>query len=257
MGKPRSANPPAKNRGQALQSIRRIAGIDALRGVALLIMIAYHFGFDLNHLGWIHYDINYDPRWLLARTLILGSFLLIVGTSLALAETQPKNLQQKARRIGKIVVAAAMVTAGSWVFLPEFTIYFGTLHAIALMSLILSLRPWRTWVAGSVGLLLIALGLGYVHPAFDSPGLAWLGLMTHKPQTADYVPMLPWFGVCLIGYAVAKAAFQSKRGFDLGNNLHWPPLLVWLGRHSLAIYLLHQSLLLGVMIPATSLLKPS
>jgi uncharacterized membrane protein len=104
---------------------------------------------------------------------------------------------------------------------------------------------------------LVAIGLGssFAHPVFDVPGLAWLGFMTYKPLTADYVPMLPWFGVCLLGYAVAKVFLHSPPGAKLVKHQPWLQGLVWLGRHSLAIYLLHQPVLLAMLVPVTGLLK--
>ncbi|MDD5175175.1 MAG: heparan-alpha-glucosaminide N-acetyltransferase [Sterolibacterium sp.] len=259
MGKSRQAKPsikPSEIKSEA-QITQRLAVIDVIRGSAILTMILYHFGFDLNYLGWIHYDINYDPRWLGARALILGTFLFTVGISLALAENQQKNLKHQLARIGKIGAAAVLVTAGSWVFSPESTIYFGTLHAIALMSLLLLLIPLPAYLANILGLVALGLGNGYTNAVFDYPGLAWLGLMTHKPQTEDYVPVLPWFGVCLIGYAIAKVLVRRGLIRHLAEIRQLPAALVWLGRNSLAIYLLHQPLLLGILVTATHLLKLS
>jgi len=248
-------NPLAALRGEISGNTPRIALVDTLRGGALLLMVFYHFGFDLNYLGWIHFDINYDLRWLTARALILGSFLCIVGVSLALAEAQHKTPQQKLLRTAKIALAAGLVTAGSWLFIPDQTIYFGTLHAIALMSLVIQLRPLPAGVAVLIGLVAIGLGSSFSHPVFDFPGLAWLGFMTYKPLTADYVPMLPWFGVCLLGYATAKVFLQPLLGGKLVKHRAWPEGLLWLGRHSLAIYLLHQPVLLAMLVPITGLLK--
>ncbi len=216
-------------------------------------MAGYHFGFDLNYLGWIHHHINDDPRWLAARALILGTFLFTVGVSLALAEG--RSMARKLIRIGKIGAAAGLVTAGSWLVFPASAIYFGTLHAIALMSLILLLLPLPAWPACILGVIAVGLGNGYANTIFDDPALAWIGLMTHKPLTEDYVPMLPWFGVCLIGYAATKALIQHKSLGKLAKIRRLPRILEWLGRHSLAIYLLHQPVLLGILIPVTQLLR--
>lgn len=232
---------------------QRLAPVDAMRGGAIVAMICYHFGFDLNYLGWIHQQLNIDGRWLAARALILGTFLFTAGFSLALAEGQ--QLTRKLIRIGKISAAALLVTAGSWLVFPASAIYFGTLHAIALMSLLLLLSPMRGGTACLSGLVIIWLGNAYANSIFDHPALAWIGLMSHKPLTEDYVPMLPWFGVCLIGYAAAKALIRHKLLGRLAKIRCSPRSLQWLGRHSLAIYLLHQPLLLGILIPATHLLR--
>ena len=248
------ATPDLYSTGHAPQ---RLALIDTIRGGAIVAMVCYHFGFDLNYLGWIHQQINNDPRWLAARALILGTFLLTVGFSLALAEGQSKNMTWKLARIGKIGAAAMVVTVGSWLVFPASAIYFGTLHAIALMSLVLLLFPLRAGPACCFGVIIIWLGNAYANTIFDHPALAWIGLMSHKPLTEDYVPMLPWFGVCLIGYAAAKALTQYKALGKLAKIQRLPRFLQWLGRHSLAIYLLHQPLLLGILIPATHLLRPS
>ena len=256
IGRQAKSSPPAdRTRPAHGASTTRIALIDALRGAAVAAMILYHFGFDLNYLGWLHYSINSDLRWLTARALILSTFLVSVGASFALAEAAGSPLKNQLARIARILAAALLVTAGSWLAFPNSAIYFGTLHAIAVMSVLLLAVPKGVWPACILGLAALVAGNVFANAIFDAPGLAWIGLMTHKPVTEDYVPILPWFGACLIGYGLANRLVGHPRVNDLARIAPRPRFLVWLGRHSLAIYLLHQPLLLGILIPLTRLLK--
>lgn len=233
----------------------RIALVDAARGSAVVGMVFYHLGFDLNYLGWLHQNINADLGWLAARAVILSTFLFAVGASFALAEAGGVALKNQLTRVFKIVAAALLVTAGSWLAFPNSAIYFGVLHAIALMSLLLLVMPKGVWPACILGVVVILLGNGYANGHFDQPGLAWIGLMTRKPITEDYVPILPWFGPCLIGYGLTQKIVQHRLFKVLGQIQPRPRVLLWMGKHSLAIYLLHQPVLLGVLIPLTHLLK--
>jgi len=73
-------------------------------------------------------------------------------------------------------------------------------------------------------------------------------MMTFKPITEDYVPILPWLGVMLIGLRVGLLALRSPEKVLLTTQ---PATALkpigWLGRHSLAVYMLHQPILLGLL----------
>lgn len=251
-----SARDPSP-RASVSQAALRLPQIDAFRGGAVVAMILYHFGYDLNYLHWLHHDLSHDLRWLAARTMILGSFLLAVGMGQALADRARTPARLRWRRIGKIAAAAALVTIGSYAMFPESAIYFGVLHAITVMSLLLLVFPPRPWpVPVVLGAGMIAIGNVGASAHFDTPMLAWIGLMTHKPQTEDYVPLLPWFGVCLIGYG-AMQGLLARGIVTAASARPVPRVLAWTGRHSLAIYLLHQPILLGILIPLTTLLRPA
>jgi uncharacterized membrane protein len=74
--------------------------------------------------------------------------------------------------------------------------------------------------------------------------------MTHKPATEDYVPVIPWFGVVLIGIFLGnclqrRPALQFVRTIQLPGSL--AAGLALTGRHSLLIYMLHQPIMLGLL----------
>jgi uncharacterized membrane protein len=69
-------------------SIQRFFILDVSRGLAVIAMASYHFGFDLNNAGYIHQDLNNSMLWLSARSLILSTFLLISGISLTFAKAK-------------------------------------------------------------------------------------------------------------------------------------------------------------------------
>ncbi|MBK7470107.1 MAG: DUF1624 domain-containing protein [Betaproteobacteria bacterium] len=221
-------------------------------------MIAYHFCFDLAWNGWLVADFVNDWRWIWFRTPILGSFLFIAGVSLGLAETRGQGNAQFWRRVGIIAGAAALVSLGSYVMFPESFIYFGVLHAIALMSVLARPVARRGAWTIALGLVVLAIGITVQHPLFDRPVLHWIGLMTVKPRTEDYVPLFPWFGVLLIGAGAGAWIVRHRRAAERLGAWQAPPVLgwtAWLGRHSLAVYLLHQPLLLGAMLLVRHLLQ--
>ena len=91
----------------------RVAGLDALRGLAIVAMVTYHFCFDLRYFGVTRSDFEHDLRWLAARSVILSSFLLIAGISLVLARHGTGADARWLRHVAVIAGAALLVTAAS------------------------------------------------------------------------------------------------------------------------------------------------
>ena len=77
------------------------------------------------------------------------------------------------------------------------------------------------------------------------PWLVFLGLRFENFFTLDYFPLLPWFGVVLLGIYFGKLLYpKGKRRFNINLENKY---LSFLGRHSLIIYLLHQPILILVI----------
>ena len=249
--KPRKATaqigPTAAVAASVLQAATaRIGGIDALRGVALCLMFVYHFAFDLRFYGVTHADFEHDSFWLGFRAVIVTSFMALVGVSLVLADRAGVPPAHFWRRVGVIAACALAVSVASYLVFPGSYIYFGILHCIAVASVFA--RPFvrRPRTALAIGIAIAAGGIALSHPAFDLQLLSWIGFTTHKPVTEDYVPFAPWAGAVFagiaLGHVLARGSFRAVA--SLAGS---PAPLRWLGRHSLAVYMVHQPILLGVL----------
>jgi uncharacterized membrane protein len=240
---------PSASRGKRARPAAhtgRIAGLDALRGLAIVAMIAYHFCFDLRYFHVTRWDFEHDARWLSARTLILSSFLLIAGVSAVLAERQAAPLHHWLRHIAMIAAAALLVSVGSYAMFPRSFIWFGVLHAIAVSLLLAKPLLGRPVVAVLAGVAVIASGVAFSNPAFDNRMLGWIGFMTAKPVTEDYVPLFPWMGVLLLGVALGHLLLRT-RFVALAPLARAPAFVRLLGRHSLLVYLVHQPVMLALL----------
>jgi uncharacterized membrane protein len=228
----------------------RMAFVDVLRGLAIAMMFAYHFSFDLNFFGAIDVDFNRSPFWLGFRAVIVSSFLLLVGVSLVLAHGRRVAERAFWARLAKVAACAALVSFASRMMFPNSMIFFGILHFIAVASVVgvvcLRLGDWTL----PAGIVAIAVGLTVTNPLFDRPELQWFGLMTHKPVTEDYVPFLPWFGVVLIGMYVGTLLPRLRDWTALSQWAPRGPLgraLALAGSHSLPVYMLHQPVFLSLL----------
>jgi uncharacterized membrane protein len=224
----------------------RIEGIDTLRGIAIVAMIAYHFTFDLRFFGVIRADFESDPFWLGARAAIVSSFLLLVGVSLVLAREFDVPTLRFARRVAIIALCALAATIGSYVVFPERFIYFGILHCIAVASVLARPLAGRPALALALGVAAIVAGLAVSHPFFDTRATSWLGFTTVKPPTEDFVPLFPWIGVVLLGIGAGHELLRREFA-PIAPFARAPQTLRWLGRNSLAVYMVHQPLLLGIL----------
>ncbi len=250
-GSPSPPSSPASVRcGNGEGRSPRFAAIDLLRGCAVVLMVSYHFCFDLNYYGWIQVNFNGAPFWLTSRAFIVSLFLGVSGISLVLANRNDIDWRAWLRRLGILAGCAALVSVASYALFPKSWIFFGVLHFVAVASVLgLAFLRWPR-LALVTGIILLAVGLTVQLPFFDQPGLQWLGLMTYKPITEDYVPLLPWFGVVLIGLFLGRLVLREKR---LAPIMAWKPKgasgrsLTFVGGHSLLIYMLHQPLFMGVL----------
>lgn len=226
--------------------------VDVLRGTAIAMMFIYHFCFDLDYFGFAEFDFNHHPFWLNFRSLIVSLFLFIVGISLFLATCKKLNLLAYFRRLALLLVYSVLISFVSYLLFPNSMIFFGILHFIALACVLGLLFTPLYWGNLIIGIVLIVTGLAVEHPIMNQPALQWIGLMTHKPITEDYVPLLPWFGVVLLGLFVAKFVFNHlllKQITDWQSTHKLSNILAIGGRHSLHIYMLHQPVFMGILYP--------
>ncbi len=242
---------------------QRFDTIDALRGVAIVWMTVYHFCFDLNHFGWLKQDFYTDPFWTWQRTAIVSLFLFCAGLGQAVAVEQGQSWARFWKRWAQVAGCALLVTAASYWMYPKSFIYFGVLHGIAVMLIIVRLTAgWGRglWLAGAIAIAakpLAAVAHSYWPELefLNAPAWNWLGLISRKPITEDYVPLIPWLGVMWWGMAAGQWLLARRRAMVQQAIPRAAAPLAWLGRWSLSWYMLHQPVLIGAMTVIAALTR--
>jgi uncharacterized membrane protein len=239
----------------------RWLSLDLARGVAIAAMVAYHFTWDLSSVRLIATDIVGDPAWKSFARTIAASFLILVGIGLTFGHGDKIRWESFGRRLAVIAGAALAVTIVTRILMPDEYIFFGILHCIAVSSLLALpfLRAPLAVLAGTA-VLCFAAPLLLTDPTLDVPYLDWLGLGSEAPITNDYVPVFPWFGFVLLGLGAGRLMRGMKAGARTGGEPWANPLaraLIWSGRRSLVIYLVHQPLLLGALLLLVQVTGPN
>ena len=228
-------------------STSRLHYLDVVRGFAIILMVIYHFSFDLDNFNYIQIDMDHSLFWRSFRAVIVTLFLTTMGISLALTHQKGICWSCMKKRTLFLGVASILVSVGSYVQFPESWIYFGILHFILFASwlgLFFVGKPWLSLISA------IVILIGYVFGWLHTRGLFELvNQPLHLPvrYTEDMVNIFPWFAPVLIGI------FIVAKGWHLLPHL--TPSFIsekvgFMGRHSLIIYLIHQPILFGVTLLA-------
>ncbi|MBI2971805.1 MAG: DUF1624 domain-containing protein [Candidatus Aenigmarchaeota archaeon] len=225
--------------------------LDAARGVAVMLMLLFNWSFTLRYFGVYDAGGGWFYWWLFPR-LIAGTFIAVAGVSLAISchrTPKRKRLQKFLSRGAMLFSFGLLVTLATWLFVPQGTVVFGILHfmgvAVAAGSLFVKLGRLNL----VLGALLMMTGAYLGSVSVDMPWLLWLGLAPHNFYTFDYFPLLPWFGLFLMGIHLGNVHYpRGKRSFVIGKMPGAARVLCLVGRHSLLIYGLHQPLLFAVLL---------
>lgn len=234
----------------------RWAGLDTLRGVTLVSMIAYHACWDMVYLfgaDWAWYRSDAAYIW---QQSICWTFILLSGYCW--------NLGRRRWKRGLLVFGGgALVSAVTALFMPEDLVFFGVLSLLGASMLLLVpldklLRrvPARLGLAGSFGLFLLLREVNSGYLGFEGLRLvelprglyrnaltACLGFPYPGFYSTDYFPLLPWSFLFFTGYFM----YRLRREEPPVRSL---PVFTALGRRSLLVYLLHQPVIYGVLMGA-------
>jgi uncharacterized membrane protein len=208
--------------------------IDQIRGFAVFLMIIFHFSYDLSLFGWVQIDFQRNLFWWSFPRVIVFLFLFSMGLSTPLSHGKKINLHSLKKRLFKLVIFAGIISGATYIMFPNRWIYFGTLHCIALSSLVIlpfRNKPWISLVIGTA-ILFPSVILKQNIPWFELP---------HKSM--DYIPLFPWIGIVMWGvFASHKKLHHIK--FKENKVLKFLEIQ---GKHSLNIYILHQPIMYSAL----------
>ncbi len=238
----------------------RFPMIDAIRGAAIIGVAIYHLIWDLRFLQFTGPNAILDPVWIGFAKALLASFLLLAGASLVLAHGEKTRWGAFWKRFGVLAGAALVVSAATYFMFRDGFVYFGILHALAVFSLIgvFFVRAPLALVGGLAVVFLFA-HFFIQSDAFNVRYLTWIGFWTVEPYTQDLVPMFPGLGFVFAGIVAMRVIRDWPAGMDLlrlNPTGRWFRILVRAGRWSLVIYLVHQPILLGILIPLANWVEP-
>ncbi|HIH45322.1 MAG TPA: DUF1624 domain-containing protein [Candidatus Methanoperedenaceae archaeon] len=232
--------------------MKRIESIDVARGFNIILMIIFNYSVTLAYFGVLPTTSNY-LYWFVFPRLIAGAFIFLSGMA-AFASYSSNSVSFSERyftRGLRLTVFALLITAFTYVFVPERAILFGILHFFALTSFIVPFFIKYERLNMALGLLLIISGAYISQLESPDPSLLWLGLPPAGMSTFDYFPLLPWLGVLLLGVYPGKFLLNTASSIHFGSRAAGlAGLLGASGKHSLLIYLIHQPVLVLVLLAA-------
>jgi len=247
----------------------RVHILDALRGLAIVAMVAHHLLFVVS-------EIFYDPAvsagllaffkwcrglyfslWMQDGLQLIFQILFILISGAACRYSR-SNLKRGVR----VFIFALLLSVITCYILPAINeqmfggvgIKFGILHFLGAVMIIWALtgRLFDKLCGNkifnlSVPILFPVLFLFlYImsEQTYDIHGLFWLGFANSDFVSADYFPIAPWIFIFFLGAWLGK--YIQRGAFPKRFYQIRVPPLEFFGRHTLLIYVLHQPVILGL-----------
>lgn len=241
---------------QTTPAKERIYGLDALRGGAMLLVIAYHLLYDLKFI----YGIN------IPRVITPGQpepefvHICFLWVLFAVSGICSGFSRDPVKRGAFLYIIGWGITVITSLFVPSQLIVFGVLSCFGacmvitgLAEKLISKARWQILFIASFLLWLIfmdfhrsgEINLFFTSISVDIRGSEYLyplGMPSADFFSTDYFPLIPYYFMFLAGRALYIPVSEKKLpGFFYRK---WNGVLEFIGRHSLIIYAVHQPIIL-------------
>lgn len=248
---------------QVLRSAnKRVQLIDEVRGFSIIMMVVYHFFYDLVVVFGVRIDLFYSPVIQQLVAIFGGVFVFISGSACLFSRNNLKR--------GLICFCLGLAVTGvTYLALPESIALFGVLHMLGICMMLFSLiSPLIKRINPYIGILVCMLlffftyttqsgylelfGLFHIElPSvlYTTPYLFWLGFVSPTFFSSDFFPLLPWFFCFTAGsfFGVLVKERRLPELFYIRGKATPLRALSFVGRHTLIVYILHQPIVYVIL----------
>ncbi len=226
---------------------KRIDIIDGIRGLSILLMVVYHFYYDLYEVGLVGYRVLYSTPMVVLQNFFASLFILISGISCRFSRNNAKR--------GIVMLACGVaVTLVTWGYgalidAPHMIVRFGILHFMGAAALIYALAGKHLdrlglWVP-IVCIVGAVLTWSLPYRYFTVDHLWVFGIRTRHFVSSDYFPLMPNLFIYLVGTWLGRYVVQGR--FPNWFYETRCRFLAWIGRKTLWVYLIHQPICTGIV----------
>lgn len=219
---------------------KRIWEIDLLRSLAIVLMIIFHFIYDLD--TYTNLEFHYAGGfWYWEGKSAALLFIFLAGISSGLSKQNKIKVGLKIFGYGMIITVVTYIALGQ-----EF-VRFGILHFLGVCmimypTLYLVRERSLLWLAAIIAPSALIIHSIYVDTSLLLPfGFTYPGFMS-----VDYYPLSPYLAVFILGIVVYKRFYYHNRSLFSFSIEH--PMITWVSKHSLIIYLIHQPILIAIIL---------
>ena len=233
--------------------------VDAVRGISLIGMIIFHI---TSLMVIFHMIFTLDWYYEVCRYIHLGTSIFVIISGVALVLRYGRMAGHSKREyhvailkrgieiflIGIAIAAIASVAIHFFVRDGNYMLFnFLQMMGISMIICIpfLWLGKWNIIPAA------ILIWAGFAIKSIHT-GPIWLLPLGVLPDgmfyPRDYFPLLPWVGVMLLGVAIGSVLYPSGvRRFHIPDAGSLGKAFALVGRHTLAIYLLHLPIIAAIL----------
>lgn len=229
---------------------QRLWELDALRGIAIILMVLFHIVFNLETFFKIDCTSYQEGFWYYEGRVAAIIFITLVGVVSSIIcqkEDYAVALQKNSYRGLRLIALGLIITLITFILARENTIWFGILHFLGLSILIsMPLCKYR-WLNIILAVLLFAGYIPIKNLYTDNYFGLIFGIMPAHFTSYDHYALIPWLGYVLIGITLGNWFYKDGKKLIKRQPAQIEKALARTGKYSLWIYMIHQPILLLLM----------
>lgn len=233
---------------------KRIGYIDEFRGIAVIIMVFFHFIYQENLLTGDMGDLLSDFYINLLKTVAQIIFIALAGVCCNYSRNNIKR--------GLVYIYIGLfIDLFTYLVIPEEIIIFGIFSFMGLSVLIYELFKKELnnmSINRGIVLFIFTFIITYclqqkmndlelrnneiLNTLIDGGYLNFIGIKSSSFRSSDFFPIFPWIFIFMAGVLLGRKSYKLE-----GSNKIKLRLLAFIGRKSLLIYFIHSPILIIII----------